>query len=461
LWSDNGEQEPNQIGEIQLQPCNVDRRLAARYKELAAANPPFDTIHHDVICAILSAPGAESFGNALCQADPASRDCREFNLDTYTHAIRNALGVESSGSGASRVAFYFKLFSQGFNSLTREAAKQLVLSACALAIASGAPTCTPVPSADSAIIKAVVDAMFQHAAREEEITMDEFMDFTSSTFPDIFKGAMKWIELQGLSTQEEGSQGGNTVWTVLHCLPDMVLPEDARPEQLLLTYPAVWTLMSSLPDIFKTSEHWTLLYNTNLHGHSSNRFRHHVHNYAGPTLFMFRLEKGAVIGVAIDTEWRDKASAWGGDHSRIFSLLPGFKMHHRHIQVYENEKTRHVEHGIGFGAAPSSSATAEIWLQDDLQSVIVRADPLGSVVNPYTDKIHAIEVWGCGSKEVSHLQQQRRNRDHLTIEQKQKVKRIPGWAGEDRFLLDLAGLNICSHVDVEKERKHASGDVHK
>eukprot|EP00053_Salpingoeca_punica_P023452 m.10133 g.10133 ORF g.10133 m.10133 type:complete len:468 (-) comp5133_c0_seq1:315-1718(-) len=440
-------------------PDRVDMRLQARFKELAGANPPFDTIHRNLIIAILGAPGAEDFGSRLYDSDQTHAGLVELDLPHYIHAIREALGVGAHGeatSVSSRTAFYFKVFSKGFAELSKDDARILTRTACALAIASGGPIGAAPPAIDSPLLEAILRAMFRYAKQPTEITLDEFCEFTSTEFPDMFIGAMKWIEIQGLAhCKDEEKTKSDVVWTILHSLPNLISAEGLEAGKGLLDYTTLWALTSALPDLYKVPDQWLMLYNSTTHGFSSNRFRHHVHNYDGPTVILFRLEKGALIGVCVDTEWKDKVKPWGGPNSRLFTVLPDFRMLHQNILVYENEKTRHVEHGIGFGADPSTAASALLWIQDDMQTLVMKYAPLANHAEPLTDRIRTVEVWGCGTSETALKQQRQRQRDLLAAEQKQKVKRLGTWEGEDRYLMELAGLNVDAQIDIRAEKKLA------
>ena len=71
---------------------------------------------------------------------------------------------------------------------------------------------------------------------------------------------------------------------------------------------------------------WTLLYDSDDHGLSLNRFQHHVFNYRGPTLMFLRCDNDYEILVGIDTEWKENCHFWGGQNCFVMQLKPEFRM---------------------------------------------------------------------------------------------------------------------------------------
>jgi len=68
--------------------------------------------------------------------------------------------------------------------------------------------------------------------------------------------------------------------------------------------------------------HWTLLYNSNSHGLSMNRFQHHVFAYKGQTVMLIELEAGDLYVVAADAEWKESTSRYGGMDALVLEAVP-------------------------------------------------------------------------------------------------------------------------------------------
>merc|ERR1711942_29701 len=74
------------------------------------------------------------------------------------------------------------------------------------------------------------------------------------------------------------------------------------------------------------STQWTLLYNSNTHGLSMNRFQHHVFSYKGQTVMLLELEAGDLYVVASDAEWKESTSRFGGMDAVIIEAVPRFRI---------------------------------------------------------------------------------------------------------------------------------------
>lgn len=77
-------------------------------------------------------------------------------------------------------------------------------------------------------------------------------------------------------------------------------------------------LMSTIP------AHWSLLYDSRVHGVGANRFLHHVIGYKGPTLVLLHSESGEVFCLASPAEWRETHLYTGDKDCHIIQLLPKY-----------------------------------------------------------------------------------------------------------------------------------------
>jgi hypothetical protein len=186
----------------------------------------------------------------------------------------------------------------------------------------------------------------------------------------MFLGATKWVEMQCTKLPEpisatEGEdaavaanlagQRSELDWVLLHTLANLNL---GGGETRLMDSSAVWLCASFLPEKFRGAEEWTLLYNSSIHGKSANRFVHHTMLYKGPTLVIIEDSNGQRFGCHVDQEWHERNHPWGGPDCGLFFLSPEFTIVRAEVKVYQNERTRHQEHGIGFGPEPDEKAKA-------------------------------------------------------------------------------------------------------
>eukprot|EP00052_Salpingoeca_macrocollata_P004748 m.43268 g.43268 ORF g.43268 m.43268 type:complete len:454 (-) comp14424_c0_seq1:64-1425(-) len=423
--------------------------IRARFEELAQAREPADSVERKLIVAILSTPGAEDFGELLFEHS----DQQTVNVHEYTQAIFAALGLDTGSKPVEpRCVYFFRAFCQGKDTMDDAGLRKLVHAACTLALASGLVDSQPVVSDKNSSLQGLVASALAAVKDPTAITADEFRDWVVATCPDLFCGMVRWIELQALSHSEAGSAVPEEhAWTAGHSLPVF---DGHEGGDRLLDYAGLWALTISLPELYKASPVWTLLYCSRQHGMSFNRFQHHVGMYAGPTVLILEDAAGHRFGAAVDCEWKESDHPRGGENCRVFTLAPLFNMPRKHIKVYENSKGRHTAHGLGFGEDASTAETAMMWVEQDLQKAYVQYKPLGQPHAATTIIVTSVEVWGCGSKDVSDKQRAERIRDQRAAELKQKTKRPGKWeSGEDRYLLDLAGVHVSeARLDVGKER---------
>ncbi|EGD80121.1 hypothetical protein PTSG_10395 [Salpingoeca rosetta] len=186
----------------------------------------------------------------------------------------------------------------------------------------------------------------------------------------------------------------------------------------------------------------------------------------GPSITVVRAADGSVFAVAVDDEWRERACVWGGDACRLMRAAPSVAMSADTIKVYDDLRTRHKEHGFGFGRNPSQQDTALLWLDSSFSSATTTFCE-GAADTHQTLNIDRIEVWGCGGDDALSQQDRQRKRDQLAAEQRQRAKR-PGaedWSDSvDRQLLSMAGVltldeqarEDVGHMRAEHKDKHHS-----
>lgn len=175
---------------------------------------------------------------------------------------------------------------------------------------------------------------------------------------------------------------------------------------------------------------WTALYRSSDHGLSINRLQHHVFAYQGPTIFLTSLSDGYCYALAVDTEWREGVSPWGGQNSFLIQISPSYKILEEGEQmVVLNEKSRNLPKGMYIGRDRNKCS---LKLTEGLQS----AEHGGKTVD-----VLEVEVWGCGGSRAKDLQREQKNREKRDTEKNAKVK-LPGEWDEnpDRLLLEWGGV---------------------
>ncbi|GAV03482.1 hypothetical protein RvY_13899-2 [Ramazzottius varieornatus] len=177
---------------------------------------------------------------------------------------------------------------------------------------------------------------------------------------------------------------------------------------------------------------WTLLYNSDKHGHAFNRLMHHTFHYSGPTVSIFVFESGLSYCLAVDIEWRESPNRWGGSDSVLLQLKPHFKrLDSGSNLAYLNANARGWYKGILLGRdaerplikIDSDFSTCEIWPETP-------------------DKLLCAEVWGCAGSAPKMAQVDQIKWENKAAEKLQKITR-PGKSqySTDKFLVDLVKNN--------------------
>lgn len=203
-----------------------------------------------------------------------------------------------------------------------------------------------------------------------------------------------------------------------------VSPNAALPSQVLLT-----KLVASVPS------HWTLLYDTRLHGVGANRFLHHVLGYRGPTLIVLQarsykdsVEK--IYCVASPTEWKETNLYTGGEESCLVQLQPKFSVMEKGGKIlYLNTHIRGYPKGLRVAVDPRNPIIAvdEQFEKLDVHSI--------------SHELINIEVWGCGDKSSRDVQLDIKKWQVKEAERQRTVKlSAADWIDHpDRYLLEMSG----------------------
>lgn len=408
----------------------ADPRIKDRFQTLAASCKQEGTIPGDFLVKLLALAKAEDFGARLCQHvghDPSQ------NLDepTYARIVASALGLATSDKNESRAVFFFHVFSQGREEIDRDGLTSLLTCAEAAAMEIFFPSRQHQPLSETCVRSLVQGVLSGHTT----VTASHFENWCSMHCPYVLMGLTRFVELQCTTHVPESETNALETMPLLLCPEGYVSPHLDRP--------ILWLLSSSLPEVYRKSHSWSLLYSSNLHGYGTSQFFQNVLLYKSPTLLLVRDTEGGQVVVCVDSEWHnDFTTFWGGPHCRLFVVLPTFGVYHSPVKVGVDLKTRHVPHGIGIGPTPTKKE-AMLWIEDDLATGILRCDPGLPRGTPRDFKVLTIEVWGCGSPEAAASQTLMRARERRSAEQRQQVRNPGDWLeNPDRFLLDLAGISV-------------------
>jgi len=181
---------------------------------------------------------------------------------------------------------------------------------------------------------------------------------------------------------------------------------------------------------FGSNLEWELLYSNVSHGQSINRFQHHTFSYRGPTAMLIKTDGDVLICVAIDQEWRERVSRWGGDNCVAMQITPYFKIFEAGEKLmYFNVTTRGYPFGLQVG---KNSKSLVVEIDPDLCLAKVKTIPY---------KLEMLEVWGCADMEIKAKQEEQKKWEKEQAENHKKINRnADNWnENPDRYILELAG----------------------
>ncbi|RUS89758.1 hypothetical protein EGW08_002461 [Elysia chlorotica] len=365
----------------------------------------------------------------------------------------------------SVVKYYFHLFASGKDHLTCENAKQMFEISFSLTL-SVSKIMYVEDDRDERVIGAMVTSLF---GIEPKVSYDKFCKWLDSSCPHLFYGVHNWIvfvltgstlpeememarvpQLEGVATQDNLTSMA-IVWLLSVTLPpvftrshsgqgtslDAVTSTDASPHGG--TKDPMWTSLlllrkqARLPEV----QGWTLLYNSDQHGRSINRFNTHVSSYQAPNVIFLSFEGRNLYCLAVDKGWAEGPSKFGGEDCRLIQMLPVYRV----VQAGENmvrwnEQARGIPKGIQVGC----NGMAEVLsIPYDFDTVVHYGVPCA---------LHKIEVWGCGSETALASQKSQRNWEMSQVrrEQGRKLRLNETWDDcPDKQLMQWNGFNVGNH----------------
>jgi len=166
---------------------------------------------------------------------------------------------------------------------------------------------------------------------------------------------------------------------------------------VLLNETHIRNLCQHLPPDYK--EQWSLLYFSDRHGKSFNRFTFHVQD-KGPTILLIKDDKGRIFGGFASESWRKPQSGWyGSSHCFLFTLHPDFVVYkasgYNDHFMYLNLGMEMLPNGVGMGGQHEFFG---LWIPKDFESGSTNGTCSTFACPPLVPekefKIDIMEVWG-------------------------------------------------------------------
>lgn len=212
----------------------------------------------------------------------------------------------------------------------------------------------------------------------------------------------------------------STMWLLTRVIPSKFFP--SSPSSCVV-------ILSHIANIVQHNA-WHVIYDSNSHGLSLNRFQHHVMNYLGPTILILSFDQ-FIYAVAIDMPWTDSAQRWGGIDGMFFQIDPDYRL----IQSGE---------GLVYSNLSDRSAPKGLHIGKDSRSTFLKVNYEMDLVNHYSVdyKLIAVEVWGCGGEEMLNQQIKQYQWDKKEVTKIQNRKLVPeDWKeSPDKALLEFGGV---------------------
>ncbi|CAL1536156.1 unnamed protein product [Lymnaea stagnalis] len=359
------------------------------------------------------------------------------------------------------VKYYYYLFASSKDHLNKEDARQMFEISFALTL-SLSKILYQEDERDPRVFMAMVTGLF---GINTEVTYEEFNKWVNDYCPHLFHCVHNWVcqVLTGSSLPEEmemarvphleGLTAGNNctsmaiLWLLSLTLPPIYTkqPDPYKPDGASAssaTKDPMWTSMLLLRKIARLPEvqSWRLLYNSDNHGMSINRFNNHVSSYHAPTVTFFAFEGRNLYCLAIDRGWAEGPAKFGGVDCRLIQLLPVYRV----IQAGEkmirwSEHAREIPKGITVGCEGKAQV---LRLSVEFDKIYHYEVPC---------ELHKIEVWGCGTETALKAQENQRKWEASAIRKEQSRKLRPQAYGEswddspDKQILQWGGVDVGNH----------------
>ncbi|XP_065681875.1 uncharacterized protein LOC100202453 isoform X2 [Hydra vulgaris] len=227
----------------------------------------------------------------------------------------------------------------------------------------------------------------------------------------------------------------------------LLLPTECESGNTMLTPTLLYFLCTRLPtcyirmdnkfnDINKDAENekfsWNLLYDSNQHGLSLNRFKSKLMNYKSATITILKFVSGVVLILALDEPWRDGPDKYGGPYCQLIEVSPNLKVIETNSSmVYLKENSRSISTGLHIGCDTNS----KVKIDKDLQCAEL------NYRNSVNEVLGRVETWGCGGVKAKRNQEDLKKWELNEIEKRKKVK-LPGEWDTDKAILEMGGVCV-------------------
>lgn len=274
---------------------------------------------------------------------------------------------------------------------------------------------------------------------KDTIERSEIVEWIQMNCPKLSSGLHSWLEYK---------LTGNLNKARFDMLPQ---PSECFDMNVLLTPSCLWYLCCTLPSCytymenkFKTEDDssdkkdedvkftWNLLYNSNQHGLSLNRFKHKVMDYKSPTVTLFEFTSGLILMLALDDKWKDSPEKYGSHYTQLVELYPSIStIESNPKMVYLKETGRSVPTGLLIG----SETKPKVKISTDLNNAEL------FYCKMLDEQVERMEVWGCGGVEALKSQADVKRWETREVEKRKKVK-LPGQWDTDKSLLEMGGVRV-------------------
>lgn len=361
--------------------------------------------------------------------------------------------LEKGVSVEGKLELYFAIFCDGEPTMSFTDVVEMFHISRSFAVALATTIQGPKPETET-----IADVWARSIMGEEgtHIDCDGFCRWAKQNCPRVFDGIHFWMIKMLLY---RGHSPG-TVPQGFHGIPCV---KEQLDSQSLLNTETLWILSTILPSCFignvtqssnsaeqqkitsdekkplEMCKEWRLLYDSQEHGQSLNRFKHHCMAYRGPTVTLLRIEKDELLVVAVDVEWRESSSSWGNSDCRIVQIRPKFRVLRAGPNlIFFNERARGLPSGIVLGQTSRPCVSLDTGLTSAKLHYLADLSP---------QTVKRIEVWGCGGQVVKEKQEKQRQWERKQAEKLQKVKRPGRWdENPDKAILEMAGVTT-SHSE--------------
>lgn len=349
--------------------------------------------------------------------------------------------------------YYFKLFAAGKNFLTKDDSKNLASICYALTLSLSSIPYSHFEN-DERIFDAMVDSMY---GIREKLADLEFMNWMEKHCPHLFCSVHEWVVSILTGTKSHMEEVSTPVPELDHILKG----------HYLINKTILWCMSISLPGIYLTipsksamvsrsssnplisscvqdlimkarlphCQIWNLIYSSNDHGLSMNRFSYHVSSYNGPCVTLFYFEGRNLYCFASDCGWRVSTKRYGGDQCLLIQFYPIYRIVQAGPNIcLWNEHNREFAKGIQIGQDPSSVIL-------DISSEFDSIKHYGVACGLYR-----IEVWGCGGSSALEAQVKQKQWEAKEVQKHQGRKlnlyqKTETWEeNPDKQLLEWGGV---------------------